>query len=309
MIILKSFFRSKSSKIFLLIFTSLLITIFVLTSFGFYYSNFVTNVYKKNSYFIIKSEKEISKDLYQIKNLNNIQKVLLFDPEFDENLNKYTRYFIDYGNDTIIAMSNNYNLKLNRNEIIIEIPNGGYESLKNINLISNNISFRVDEQTIDFNIKTLSESVFSRIIINAELFDELFNKNILYSYTFSLNNYDDYDKINEQLKKIDGAIDVKFIQSYQNDKSINTVNELKNVISILKYVTITISIIFFILFLVIIGNIIDEEFDKMYIERLIGFSKIQIKFFIQYFIIKSISINNMYFKIIEYVKNILGVMQ
>lgn len=265
-ILIKSFIRKKTTKLFILIFSTLIFIILILFIFNKYYNNFINNIYNENTYYILKSNKNIYDKLLENKNISNLENVIVFEYASSSNGN-YSKYLIDCENDYIIGISSN-KVKLNINDIIV------YSSIDNTSLEGNNISLIINGETWNFNIKKVYNSNFSRIYLNQNLFINLLNEQKTYYYTFNLKNY----KLNiETIKKIDDVIDIKLVKKIDSDKTINTINKLENIIFILNIITIIVIISFLILLLIYIINFFNEGYRSNYCEYLIGFNKKYIK--------------------------------
>jgi hypothetical protein len=76
-VLLKGFIRYRSTKIYLIIFTVLLITIAILFNFINYYSNIVTKTYQENSYFLIISDKDNYNKIKKKDYVVNLENVIL----------------------------------------------------------------------------------------------------------------------------------------------------------------------------------------------------------------------------------------
>lgn len=286
MILLKGFFRHKSTRIYLIVFTTLIVIITVLFNFISYYSNIVTKTYQENSYFLITSNKNNYDKISNKKYIINIQKVILFEPSFSsdflKNQNVTWPNLLDLNNDFIIAIPNEEdNIVLADNQIAFGIPKNTLENFDNIyDLKTRKVSFKIENNITEFVLKEIYESHFSQTLISNNMFQKLLADGNLYSYIFSLDDYSKVEHIKKSLSKIKDVQEVKFIQTYQSEASFNAIKELKDVITILKYASWIFTIVFLILFLIITKNIVSDEIEKMSLERLLGYNKNQIKKFL-----------------------------
>ena len=286
MILLKGFFRHKSTRIYLIVFTTLIVIITVLFNFISYYSNIVTKTYQENSYFLITSNKNNYDKISNKEYIINIQKVILFEPSFSsdflKNQNVTWPNLLDLNNDFIIAIPNEEdNIVLADNQIAFGIPKNTLENFDNIyDLKTRKVSFKIENNITEFVLKEIYESHFSQTLISNNMFQKLLADGNLYSYIFSLDDYSKVEHIKKSLSKIEDVQEVKFIQTYQSEASFNAIKELKDVITILKYASWIFTIVFLILFLIITKNIVSDEIEKMSLERLLGYNKNQIKKFL-----------------------------
>lgn len=283
MILLKGFFRHKSTKIYLIVFTTLIVTITVLFNFISYYSDIVTKTYQENSYFLITSDKDNYKEVSNQEYVINLKDVILFEPDFSsdflENQDVTWSNLLDPNNDFMIAIpSEEDSIVLADNQIAFGIPKDILENFDDIyDLKTRKAAFKIENNITKFVIKEIYESNFSRTLISYNMFQKLLANRNLYSYIFSIDDYSKVDHIKKSLSKIKGVQEVKFIQTYQSEASFNAIKELKDVISMLKYVSWIFTFAFLILFFIITKNIVSDEIERMILERLLGYNKNQIK--------------------------------
>ncbi len=283
MILLKGFFRHKSTKIYLIVFTTLIVTITVLFNFISYYSDIVTKTYQENSYFLITSDKDNYKEVSNQEYVINLKDVILFEPDFSsdflENQDVTWSNLLDLNNDFMIAISSEKDsIVLADNQIAFGIPKDILENFDDIyDLKTRKAAFKIENNITKFVLKEIYESNFSRTLISYNMFQKLLANRNLYSYIFSIDDYSKVDHIKKSLSEIKGVQEVKFIQTYQSEASFNAIKELKDVISMLKYVSWIFTFAFLILFFIITKNIVSDEIERMSLERLLGYNKNQIK--------------------------------
>ena len=292
-ILIKGFFRSKFIKTYLVMFTTLIVIITILFTFGTYYSNIKTKTYQENTYFLIRSDRDIFKEVSEQKEVESLERILLFKPEENMNLiiENNIKWFnlLDSNNEFIVVLSENGSVELNNNEITLQIRN---DTLKNFDFLydlrGKSINAYYLNNSYTFQIKDIINSNFFRVIISKKKFEELLNNTNSYNYIYHINNYDKIDSIINEVNEIDGIKEIKFIESYNSEETFNALKELENVIVVLNYASYIFFFIFFFLTLVIIKNVVNDEFKKMNLERLLGYSNIQIK---KILIIKLIFLN------------------
>lgn len=294
MILLKGFIRYKSTKIYLIIFTALLIAIAILFNFINYYSNIVTKTYQENSYFLIISDKDNYNKIKEKDYVVNLENVILLEPDYENNFldshNITWNNLFDHNNNFIVAIPNiNNEIKLTNNQIALTFPKIILENFDNIyNLEKQNAFFINDDNRITFELKKITESHFSRVLISNETFQRLLKERSLYGCIFLINDYEQKNYIIDSLNKIDSVQKVIFNQTYTSEVSFYTIENLKNIISILNFVSKIIVSVFLILFLIVTKNIVSDELDNMRLEKLLGYNKHQIKKFL---IIKMMVLN------------------
>ena len=135
-ILIKGFFRSKFIKTYLVMFTTLIVIITILFTFGTYYSNIKTKTYQENTYFLIRSDRDIFKEVSEQKEVESLERILLFKPEENMNLiiENNIKWFnlLDSNNEFIVVLSENGSVELNNNEITLQIRN---DTLKNFDFL------------------------------------------------------------------------------------------------------------------------------------------------------------------------------
>lgn len=268
MILLKDFFRKKSSKIFILIFVFIVFTIEVVFNFKSYYENFITNSYNETTYFLLKSDKDLYTTLSSNNKIKNIEKVILFENSKEEITNINKMIFLDPENNNIIVKQKS---KLKDNESIIEVSP---EMLNNEKI--EKIDFVYNDEIIKLDIVKLEKSTFSRVYISESKFKELSNKSEQYSYIFNINDYKRMNSLASDLKKEKSINDVSLIHAYQKTNAIETVLKYEKVLDLLNKGLLVVGIVFCGIYILMLKNIINDEVDNMKIEKLIGFSKKQI---------------------------------
>lgn len=292
-ILLKGFFRSKFTKIYLIIFITMLVAITILFNFITYYSNIITKTYQENTYFLITSERDIYNEISNQKNIIDLEKVILFDYDDENDFLKKAdmKWFnlLEPDNDLLVAISNNNEIKLEDNQIALGLSKDVLETFDNIyNLEKQKVSFKISNNIAEFQLEKIYESHLSRILISKKTFEKLLETSKSYSYVCKTSDYSKINSVENSLKDVDGIKDMKFIQSHESEATFNSVKELKDVISTLKYGSWIFVIIFSFLFLIIINGIVKDELEKMNLERMLGYNKLQIKKFL---IIKLIALN------------------
>ena len=159
MIILKDFFRKKSSKISILIFVFLIFIIQLILSFKNYYENFITGTYKDNTYLLIKANTNSMLDLKNNNNIADVENIILLNPDFSTNFNY--NLLLDPQNSDIIVVKDTNNI-LENNQCILEISNELFDS----KLKDKNITFNFKGNIINFDIISIRKGVFSRVILS-----------------------------------------------------------------------------------------------------------------------------------------------
>ncbi len=289
MILIKGFLKHKSSKIYIVILTIMLLAITIIFKFFQYYSNLITNIYQENSYFLAISKDDIIEKIIANNYIVNIRNVALLDPNkenFSENINDTV--LLDQGNNFIIVIPNQIQeLMLEDNQIAIELPKFVLNNDTELSLIGKRVYFKVKDKQEKFEIIKTYESNFARVIVSHKTFEYLTSNNDYNAYIFTLNDYSKIEEITYYFEMQEN-VQINFIQFYDSEALLNTIEALEKTINWLSYGCIVIIAVFLILFIIITCNIIHDEFERMHIERLLGYNKLQIK---KYIIMKIASLN------------------
>lgn len=298
----KSFFRKKVTKIYIIISSIILTIILLILSFSLYYKKEENNLYNRYSTFVIESDNDAYKILDKKKAFDNIKRVLTFYPsegydiigdinnngEINGNVitsgyNNGIISWMDLSTGSInnkIVVVDNKNIK--DNEIKIGIPNAymdKYTKEKINNIIGKNIGFINNNENIEFIFKDIYYSKFPELSISKELYDKLLKQENKYTYRADIISYRDNKNIKEEfLKNKDLKNQSVVLERFYYGNSYNTVSRMENITKMIDIAS-SLLIIFFIIFIVIINNNqIKDLNNNIYLEKRIGYSKINIKF-------------------------------
>ena len=269
MLHLIGFIRKKSTKLYILMLTSVGISVLFISVALQYYQNQKNYIYRDNSYFIIDS----NIDLIEIKkesNITNLKKVALLNLD-DLNIDSddFDKNFLADCDNTFVILESSANVS--NDDVIIVIPNIINKNKET--LLNKNFQIKFNSELNNFNIDKVVSSNFARVILSVNDFEKF---NLRNTYIFDLK---DYSEINNILSKYNQYEDcnIKFIQYVSSSQVIDTIDSLQNVISIAKKVCNIVLLIFCVCFIIITENIINDEFEEMKFEKLIGYNKNIIK--------------------------------
>lgn len=302
MILLKGFFRKRSTQMYFVIFTVIITAITVLLSFINYYKTTEKDLYIKNSFMLITSEKDYFDNLSSNKNISSIKEVLVFEPnKEDYNVvvdSNYVAYkngvqsdsklidgaenkmnwddFEVSGSKYIIVMYND-NFELNQNEIALSITHMSEWKIEFAKeMIGEKIGFYYNNQNIEFTIKSIYETTIPSISISRNVYEKIRENREIYSYIIMINDKKNESLVKNELKKISEISIVKH-ESYNTDDSvfISTMARLLDSLMLANFA----SILFFIIILIVgIKNIMDDDKKNMNINKKLGYNFAQIKF-------------------------------
>lgn len=257
MLILKSFFRKKTTKIYLIIFTSILTIMFnlILTKqklinecIDFYDGSTITFESSKNA-------------LEKIKQIDNIKKITYGLPAKVNNSNVLA-YLIK---DEKLKSNEAYYLT-NISEYELSIPST-IEINYNNTIHTYNISKKINSKTM----------VLAYIIyISEEEYNLLVNDSQNYIYILE---YENHLKLNETIDNIENNINTEKIEIMNNKKIPNKIDNFESDITIYSIFSRISFIIFFITFIIILKNTLLDENNINYLYKYLGFTKRQTKIY------------------------------
>ena len=112
MILLKSFFRKKVTKVYLIILCILIISYFLLSSLIVYFTDTQNEIYSKYSEIVVINNFDIYDKLSQIKDVKNIERVLAFKENKDYKIFADTNCEIYDSNGNLVASQHNKDNKI-----------------------------------------------------------------------------------------------------------------------------------------------------------------------------------------------------
>lgn len=306
MITLKSFFRKKSSKIYLFILVVLLLAYFLFMSLIAYFTNMQDEIYSDYSEVVIINNQDIYDELVKIENLDNIKQSFAFEEnkDYDVFTDASYRIFDNEGNlvdshenvedkviwevlereqldDFVIVLpARDFNYELRNDEIIIAITDFWFDSYDEsyfTKMLNQKIGFIYLDDNIEFKILDVIRSDKSFLIISDDLYDKLINQKKLYVYTANITSMREESRIkNSLLDLVDNDAIVSVASYYKNDASDN-LSELYDLIDILKLISYISIVVLLVIFLIIIKNVISDAKKNLMLDKKLGFTKIQIK--------------------------------
>lgn len=268
MIILKDFYRKKTTKVATIVFIFLILIIYLIFSLRSYYANFVAKSYQENTYLLIKSKSEMAEKLKNT-NIVGLERVVLLSPDLNSNFD-YS-LLLDSSNTEVIAKKGD---NLAKEQCILEISN----ELYNDSIDTNNITLLSDNKRLIFNVKNVRRNIFSSIIISSENFNKLSYNSFV--YTAKIKEYKKISKLLAYLDAFEEIDEVTLVRAYQKADTIDTVLKYEQVLTMISKVLIIIGLIFVFIYLLFLRNVLIDEMDEMDIEKKLGFSNKSICFII-----------------------------
>lgn len=308
MILVKGFFRKLSSKIYLTIFIVLLTSIIVLFSFKNYYTELLNQKYREKSFMVVISDDDYYDKLNGYKKVTNVEEILTFEPGKKYDTIVYEDYIgmndgtvIDarltgayskvnwesfiaepHSDDTflIVLPANRYDLTLSDNEIIFALDSFTYqyEEDKLLQIKDSKVDFYYNNGSYEYTINDfVQKKIPGAIISNAE-FEKLKKMHGKHAYIVELDSQEASIKLQ---KKIEKASNVKVIncQRQYDQDGLNSV-KLMDLIDILKFSSQVVVIILCVIVLIAMKNILSDSKKNILLEKKLGYSNLQIKFYL-----------------------------
>lgn len=307
MILLKSFFRKKITKVYLIILCILIISYFLLSSLIVYFTDTQNEIYSKYSEIVVINNFDIYDELSQIKDVKNIERILAFKENKDYKIFVDANYEIYDSNGNLVDSQHNednkimwevmereqledyvlvypasrYGYELKDDEMIIAINDFWYDSYEKSSyneIINQKIGFFYNNQNIEFNICDVIKVNMSSLLISDNLYNELIEKKDLFVYTAKASSLKSESKIKQELKNISDEDSYIFsVASYYKDDASDRISSLYDLLDILKLASYLSIFVFLIVLFIIIKNIINDSKKNYLINRKLGFNKNQIK--------------------------------
>lgn len=292
MILLKGFFRKKSTKVYLIIFSTLLTATILLFSVKNYYSDLENDFFQKNTYLLVVSKNDSYADFAKNRNVVNIKRVLLFKPDYTNDIFRKSndkeetnsnslmswKELSETGTETIFVFSNNKNeSKKSDNQISINISPLTIEAINIADLVDKNVSFNYDDKKISFIVKDINESAFINIYIAENVFNNLLDNSKEFTYILTIKSYENAKSMEAKLATSKNVKQVDLKQKMPDEKEAKTMEAVKGFLKSLKIASYFIIFSFLIVFFSIKQNIIKDENRNINIESLLGYNKNVIK--------------------------------
>ena len=304
--IYKSFFRKKTTKIYIIIFTTAILFILLLNSFITHYQDLENTFFSEKAIFVIESDNDSYKLLKKYGELTNIERVLTLKPNKDyvDVIGVRGGTISSLEGTIVIPSSDKYQEKitwdmletpsvngkvifvrddtLEERQIAIGIPktNRGFVTQEMIdNTLSKKIGFYNNDKNYEFMIDNIYFANFSEFRIASDLFDEFLKEETKYTYRAKINSYKNSSKIKVDLQKTNKLKNQSVIvdSRYEGNEYDNLIR-IGDLLMILKVATYTLMGLFIIFVFIINKNQISDLKQNIDLEYKIGYSKRQIKF-------------------------------
>lgn len=271
--ILKSFFRKKSTKIYIAIIIVLFSLLAALNMINAYLKNIMYERYLETVFVLVESENDYEEFLNNYNKIFNVDKVLLGNyssttiNEHFINISVLNNRVLIYKQDNLDSTS----VILGLEDIDYSISSGNFNSAKN-----GFAKISIGNETYELKINNVINSGVKSILkIASSLFDEIYENTDYYYYLFNIKNENDENEVLEYLNKnIDG--EVTYLD-FEVPQDIEVYEDMEEYILSLEIATYVLVFIFLIVLLVINKNIIADLKKNIDLEYCLGYKKRQIK--------------------------------
>ncbi|MDD2495132.1 MAG: hypothetical protein PHE29_08070 [Tissierellia bacterium] len=305
MLILKSFIRKKTTKIYIMIFCVICASIMTMFAFSNYYTKIIDELFQKNSLMIISSKTDYYKELKKSNPTQDVESIVLLKPNKKINTIKSLPEYIDgvlvgngeYNQDSLSEISWNvlilpkfdsvlvlsgskYNISLQDNEVALGIREENYLGFQeDIKVITGEqIGFYLEEKPVNFVINKFFSSQWPIILVSDNIYNQFIVQSQLHSYKALVNNDVESRKLIDEFKKTDTSKEFQaIVETTYNNEDGNSVERFIGLSQALTFISYVVIIIFVIIFVIIIKNIINDNKKNILLEKKIGYSNWQIK--------------------------------
>lgn len=271
--ILKSFYRKKSVKIYITILSVVIVALFSINIANEYLNKVNNDYFEDVSLIYIESDKNIKENLDKYDDIKNVREVLLLE-YVDTIIDKENLYIYELDYKTIVFPDKT----LKDNEIIIGLSDTNYllQKSKINNFINKSLMFKYENKDIILKIKEVRDNKRrSELIISESLFNELYNSSKLKTYVANLKAGKGEGQIIHELSEKFG---IKIISlTSETESEIEGFLKIEEYIKYLSIANYLVTFILIVLIIIINKNIISDTKNNIKLEYKIGFKNYQIK--------------------------------
>lgn len=291
--IIRSFFRRITTKIYIVLLSTIIIVVGLLNSFNISLKSEINEIYHNTSLFIISSKIDAYGKLKNDKRVDNVRTALEFKQpsDFDEmveddyNKNHPISWtLLSYYSPSSMLVYKEDGNDLSDNEILLGLDSLTYENSSNIveNYKGKKVTIKYNEKEYNFEIKDLFDAgMFSEFRISKSMYEKLQKeqtKTICTSKIIDQNSEKNVIKdYNEFEKNEDDKIGVANFFNNNELSSYEILEQYKSELKDLKKATYVLYFVFLIMFIIISKNILEDLYDDIRLERLLGYTKKNVK--------------------------------
>lgn len=304
MLLLKGFFRKKSTIIYMIIYSVILAAIISLFTLIKYNQNMINDIVKKNSYILLSSTNDYYNEILKNKNIIGIDRIIQFMPnnkydvfknsgisittpdgiEIEKNTQNERKIdwedYTENSNSIIITSDKNKDFKLKNDEIALSLHKSVEKKSELFDdIIGKKLAFFYNNEEIEFTIKRCYETTQNEMTISEEKFKSLTQmENGKYVYKIYLKNYEEANKnVNElkQLNNNDNELYVELFYKIVGNQDSEMNSNAKNLVNSFEIACFIVITIFIFVFIIVSKNILNDENKNLKLESALGYNKIQ----------------------------------
>lgn len=275
--IIKSFLRNASTKIYLIIISILFLAISLLFA-SIEYLNKLQNLkYYDISLLYVEGNKDNVDAFLKRYELINIHKVLTFN-YLDDLIDRRDLVELELDNKVLVYADELDEYNLNENEVIINLESGRYDNNKPYfpEYINHNIKLSFESEFQELTIKDIKSNNRGSIIISSKLFEKLESKVENESYTANFITEEIANEFYVKQSSYSKNVETLNLDSY-NDSTYQTLERLNKYLKTVKLASYVCIVIFIIVLTVVNKNIISDSNKNIILEKRMGYNRIQIK--------------------------------
>ena len=299
----KSFFRKRKTKIFIIIFSVVLLGIIFIYSFSKYYDKLLNDYMQTNSYISFVSQTDYTREILNMDSVQEVKKGILVSPDYsyktlsknytvDETLPQekattdsfedskvYWDLFLLNDECTDIYLASDYGYKLKKGELIILFPYNvlNDSQLNTLKKLKNKqLGFKtLDQNSIELKIQKVIDFPTATFLVSDSDYNRLKNETTIYSYRINTVDYKLLNQTRKELLDLERNEDFGVLnRAYASDESYR--QQLVFLVDFLKIGSYIGIFLILIVFVIICNDILKEERKNIYVERLVGYNKFQV---------------------------------
>ncbi len=290
--IIRSFFRKTTTRIYILLLSVIITVVGLLNSYNIYIEENIDKIYHASNLLIITTKEDNFENIINDERIDSVREALEFHPtesdrilENDPNINNPLTWesLAYYSYNTVLAFSDK-NSNLKNNEILLGIDSVQYENSKSIieKYKGKKIKTLFMEQEYEFIIKDVFDaSLHPEFIISNKMFNALMTRKDSNIYTAKLKRLKDENDINKDYSKLkkydDDTIRVGVSCNSYRDISCEKLNDYQTQLKGIRTITTLLYLAFIAMYIIISKNIINDLDINSKLEAILGYKKCELK--------------------------------
>lgn len=281
--IIKEFIIKKSTHLYILAFTIIIMTLLTLNSIKIGIELSIHDIYTKRTIFIVKTQKDLKNKLVSNEYLEDVQEALVIPLSNNKDIlildDKINFQINNAGFDNLIIY-NDINNELKENEVLLGLDSTTYENIKP------NIQKYIGRKIIinyydshELTIKSFYDSKeINELKVSNNVFNEIVKREKKYTYISRIKK-EKYEPLIENdfltLKKEES--DFIDVISFSNSSGVSIYENLEEYLIYLTYIILILNVMFLLMIIIIYKNILTDMKKNIKLEKIFGFFNKKIK--------------------------------